>query len=221
MYAKKEEFENSGKKNMNFVAINESNVTLGQLFSHLHDGKLHITKISQRAVHWIHIHESPFSILEEEGFNMMMKEAFPECKKTSRQNEKINRMQANDVERRTSIGSFHSFLQRNIKDKFDKFWSECNLLMSATAMLDARLKIVAIELTFSSFEMGSYTTNSRGSEVRSHVQYDVIDLMNSLAIIATQKAIQPSKPYLDLHFEEGRYTTTTIEALSFNYELRV
>ena len=75
VYAKKEEFENFGKK-MNFVAINESNVTLGQLFFHLHDGKLYTTKMSQRAVHWIHIHECPFSILEEGCFNTMMKEAF-------------------------------------------------------------------------------------------------------------------------------------------------
>jgi len=44
-----------------------------------------------------------------------------------------------------SADEFIRSLVRNLRDKFNKYWSKCNLLMSMVAVLDSRLKMGAIE----------------------------------------------------------------------------
>jgi len=56
--------------------------------SFLHGGKLQMAKMREHAAHCILMHEHPLSILDEKGFNLMMKEACFEWKKISRQKEK-------------------------------------------------------------------------------------------------------------------------------------
>lgn len=41
-------------------------------------------RMREAAAHWISIHEHTFTILEEEGLNMMLKLGMPEWKKISR-----------------------------------------------------------------------------------------------------------------------------------------
>ncbi|KAH7657848.1 Tam3-transposase (Ac family) protein [Dioscorea alata] len=50
----------------------------------LTNGKFDMVKMREGAAHWILIHEHPFSIMEEEGFNMMQKHGMPEWEKVSR-----------------------------------------------------------------------------------------------------------------------------------------
>ncbi|GAB2288469.1 hypothetical protein Dimus_022801 [Dionaea muscipula] len=67
------------KQKINFLpsTLVGSGSGMGQV-SALHDGVLDMVKIREAAAHWILMHEHPFSILEEEGFNMMMKRGLPQ-----------------------------------------------------------------------------------------------------------------------------------------------
>ncbi|KAK8600628.1 hypothetical protein V6N12_050481 [Hibiscus sabdariffa] len=51
----------------------------------------------------------------------------------------------------TSSKSSNDFVKgmvTNMKERFDKYWGECNLLMAIGAMLDPRFKMKVIEITF-------------------------------------------------------------------------
>ncbi|XP_027178131.1 zinc finger BED domain-containing protein RICESLEEPER 1-like [Coffea eugenioides] len=50
----------------------------------LHTGKFDMEAMREAAAHWVLMHEHPFTILEEEGFNIMMRRGMPECQKISR-----------------------------------------------------------------------------------------------------------------------------------------
>nr|XP_017225248.1 PREDICTED: zinc finger BED domain-containing protein RICESLEEPER 2-like [Daucus carota subsp. sativus] len=50
----------------------------------LTDGKFDMAKMRKAAANWVLMHEHPFSIMEEEGFNMMQKTGMPEWEKISR-----------------------------------------------------------------------------------------------------------------------------------------
>nr|GMC92378.1 zinc finger BED domain-containing protein RICESLEEPER 2-like [Ipomoea batatas]GME09374.1 zinc finger BED domain-containing protein RICESLEEPER 2-like [Ipomoea batatas] len=50
----------------------------------LHPEKFDMELMRESIAHWIMIHEHPFTILEEVGFNLMMKRVMPEWKKISR-----------------------------------------------------------------------------------------------------------------------------------------
>ncbi|KAK8998876.1 hypothetical protein V6N11_070057 [Hibiscus sabdariffa] len=52
--------------------------------SALHDGKFDLLKMREGIAHWIVMHEHAFSIVEEEGFNMMLKMGMPQWKSVSR-----------------------------------------------------------------------------------------------------------------------------------------
>ena len=66
-------------------------------------------------------------------------------------------------------------------------------------------------------EIGSCTEDIGESESRSCVENGVIDPMSSLRQQAsTQKVVQPRKLDLELYFEEGSYTMTPTDALSFD-----
>ncbi|KAK9045099.1 hypothetical protein V6N11_058988 [Hibiscus sabdariffa] len=55
-----------------------------EFVSALHDGKFDPLKMREGIAHWIVMHEHAFSIVEEEGFNMMLKMGIPQWKSVSR-----------------------------------------------------------------------------------------------------------------------------------------
>lgn len=50
----------------------------------LHDGKFDMEKMKESMAHWIMMHEHPFSIVEDEGFNLMQKRGMPDWRAISR-----------------------------------------------------------------------------------------------------------------------------------------
>lgn len=52
--------------------------------SYLHTGKFDMAAMRESAAEWVVMHEHPFSIVEEEGFNLMQKRGMPEWQKISR-----------------------------------------------------------------------------------------------------------------------------------------
>ncbi|KAL6516465.1 hypothetical protein OROGR_019770 [Orobanche gracilis] len=52
--------------------------------SYLHSGKFDMAAMRESAAEWVAMHEHSFSIVEEEGFNIMMKRAVPEWVRISR-----------------------------------------------------------------------------------------------------------------------------------------
>ncbi|XP_027178012.1 zinc finger BED domain-containing protein RICESLEEPER 2-like [Coffea eugenioides] len=50
----------------------------------LHTGKFDMEAMREAAAHWVLMHEHPFTVLEEEGFNIMMRRGMPEWQKISR-----------------------------------------------------------------------------------------------------------------------------------------
>ncbi|KAK9669809.1 hypothetical protein RND81_13G155700 [Saponaria officinalis] len=52
--------------------------------SALHDGQLDMLVMREGIAHWILMHEHPFTIIEEEGFNLMLRRGIPQYKSVSR-----------------------------------------------------------------------------------------------------------------------------------------
>ncbi|KAG6530619.1 hypothetical protein ZIOFF_012860 [Zingiber officinale] len=50
----------------------------------LHSGKFDMEQMREAAAHWIMMHEHPFTILDEEGFNLMIRRGIPEWQKISK-----------------------------------------------------------------------------------------------------------------------------------------
>ncbi|XP_027168887.1 zinc finger BED domain-containing protein RICESLEEPER 2-like [Coffea eugenioides] len=79
---------------LNFQLADDSFPTLPPL-----SAKFDMEKVREAAAHWVLMHEHPFTILEEEGFNLMMKRAVPEWKKISRATAKNDCMQVYELEK--------------------------------------------------------------------------------------------------------------------------
>ncbi|KAK4254780.1 hypothetical protein QN277_010110 [Acacia crassicarpa] len=47
-----------------------------------------------------------------------------------------------------SLDLFMYEMAKSMKEKFDKYWGECNLLMAIASVLDPRIKFLAIEISF-------------------------------------------------------------------------
>ncbi|KAL0907906.1 hypothetical protein M5K25_022359 [Dendrobium thyrsiflorum] len=80
--------------------------------------KYDLQKVREMIAHYILINEKPFSIVEGFGFNLILKSMSP------------------------------FFMTKKIKNKFDKYWGECNLLMAFGAVMDPRMKFVVIEFAY-------------------------------------------------------------------------
>nr|XP_027067613.1 zinc finger BED domain-containing protein RICESLEEPER 2-like [Coffea arabica] len=68
------------QQKLNFPAADSSS----NAHSLLHTGKFDMAAMRQSAAEWVLMHEHPFSIVEEDGFNLMMKKGMPEWQKISR-----------------------------------------------------------------------------------------------------------------------------------------
>ncbi|KAL3522938.1 hypothetical protein ACH5RR_015772 [Cinchona calisaya] len=66
----------------------------------LHFGKFDMEKMRKAAARWVLMHEHPFSILEEEGFNFMMKLGLPDWQKISRNTSKVDCVAVYELEKK-------------------------------------------------------------------------------------------------------------------------
>lgn len=86
---------------INFLPVDScSGGSTNSIIPLLHDGKFDMLRMREVAAHWILMHEHPFSILEEEGYNLMMKRARPEWTKISRITGKVDCFKVYDQERK-------------------------------------------------------------------------------------------------------------------------
>ena len=70
---------------INFLPSDSSIGTNQSRFvSALHNGKFDMLKMRERIAHWLTMHKHPFTIVEEEGFNLMMKRGIPQWTSVSR-----------------------------------------------------------------------------------------------------------------------------------------
>lgn len=67
--------------------------------SALHDGKLDMLKMREGIANWIVMHEKPFSVVEEEGFNMMLKRGIPQWTSVSRNTIRADAFKIYDAEK--------------------------------------------------------------------------------------------------------------------------
>ncbi|OMP03692.1 putative Zinc finger, BED-type [Corchorus olitorius] len=74
-----------------------------QLMPTLIDGKFDMGRMRESVAQWIMMHEHPFSIVEEEGFNMMQRRGMPEWEKVSRVTIKNDCMQIYETEKKRLV----------------------------------------------------------------------------------------------------------------------
>ena len=75
-----------------------------QILHVLTDGKFNMEKMRKAVAHWILMYEQPFSIMEEEGFNMMQKCGMLEWEKTSCNTIKKDCMQVYEAKKKKLKG---------------------------------------------------------------------------------------------------------------------
>ncbi|KAG6526236.1 hypothetical protein ZIOFF_016218 [Zingiber officinale] len=66
----------------------------------VHSGKFDMEQMREVASHWIMMHEHPFTILDEEGFNLMMRRGMPEWQKISRTTCRTDCMKIYEIEKK-------------------------------------------------------------------------------------------------------------------------
>lgn len=66
----------------------------------LHDGKFDMEKMKESLAYWIMMHGHPFSIVEEEGFNLMQKWGMPEWIGISRIATRTYHVNVSEVEKK-------------------------------------------------------------------------------------------------------------------------
>ncbi|WOK96158.1 zinc finger BED domain-containing protein RICESLEEPER 2-like [Canna indica] len=90
---------NMQQQMINFPTSNSSIDTIA-MGSALTDGRFDMKKMREGIAHWILMHEHPFSIVEEEGFNMMQKRRKIEWEKVSRTTIKKDCVQVYEAEKK-------------------------------------------------------------------------------------------------------------------------
>lgn len=90
---------NMQQQMINFPTANSSIDTIA-MGSALTDGRFDMKKMREGIAHWILMHEHPFSIVEEEGFNMMQKRGMIEWEKVSRTTIKKDCVQVYEAEKK-------------------------------------------------------------------------------------------------------------------------
>lgn len=86
---------------INFMPSNSASATPCSSFvSALHSGHLDMNSMREGIAHWIIMHEKPFSVVEEEGFNMMLKRGIPQWKSVSRHTIRCDAFKTYESERK-------------------------------------------------------------------------------------------------------------------------
>ncbi|KAI5661517.1 hypothetical protein M9H77_20840 [Catharanthus roseus] len=65
----------------------------------IHSGKFEMEQMREAAAHWIMMHEHPLTILEEEGFNLIMKLGMPKWQKINKNTCKADCIKVYDIEK--------------------------------------------------------------------------------------------------------------------------
>ena len=66
----------------------------------LHNGKFDMLKMRERITHWLTMNEHPFTIVEEEGFNLMIKWGIPQWTSVSRHTIRTDSFKVYDFEKK-------------------------------------------------------------------------------------------------------------------------
>ncbi|KAL2921347.1 Zinc finger BED domain-containing protein DAYSLEEPER [Bienertia sinuspersici] len=82
----------------NFIPLNHKAGNPNSKFvSALHDGKFDMLIMREGVANWITMHEHLFTIVEEEGFNMMLKRGIPQWTSVSRHTIRLDAFKVYDV----------------------------------------------------------------------------------------------------------------------------
>ncbi|KAG6510488.1 hypothetical protein ZIOFF_028512 [Zingiber officinale] len=126
----------------------------------LHSGKFDMEQMREAAAHWIMMHEHPFTILDEEGFNLMMRRGMPEWQKiivhsSSKKFFKCSKnvitfmvaalKKKNGIKLKRFAHCWRLFGQPHTSFQY---WGDCNLLMAIAAVLDPTKKMLVVEFCF-------------------------------------------------------------------------
>ncbi|XP_022714612.1 zinc finger BED domain-containing protein RICESLEEPER 3-like [Durio zibethinus] len=250
------------------------------------NGKFDMVKMRETAAHWILMHEHPFSIIEEEGFNIMQKcgmpewekqlqlpdrkfildckthwnlafemlsiaikfkEVFPRLKERESHYEcclshedwenvekvceilevfnsatKIisgsdyptSNLFLNEVyhvkmlldKRMNDENEFVQAMVRKMKSKFDKYWGECNLLMSIAAILDPRCKMRVIEFCFPRINEHSVETQVHDNGISGmNIEASSSGWFEFANYVKSVETAQPQQSDLDVYLAEGYF----------------
>ena len=86
---------------INFLPSDSSiSTNQGGFVSALHNGKFDMLKMKEGIAHWLTMHEHPFTIVEEEGFNLMMKRGIPHRTSVSRHTIRTDSFKVYDFEKK-------------------------------------------------------------------------------------------------------------------------
>ncbi|KAL2935383.1 Zinc finger BED domain-containing protein RICESLEEPER 3 [Bienertia sinuspersici] len=89
------------QKMINFLPSNSSTGgNKSEFVPALHDGKLDMLKVREGIAHWITMHEHPFTTVEEEGFNLMMKRGIPRWTSVSRHTIRLDSFKVFEFEKK-------------------------------------------------------------------------------------------------------------------------
>ncbi|KAA8515070.1 hypothetical protein F0562_018143 [Nyssa sinensis] len=94
-----------------------------------------------------------------------------------------------------------------MKAKFDKYWSECNLLMAIVAVLDPRYKMIIVNYCF----LDIYPEAEANRNIAT-VKQALYEIYND----RTVDTIQPSKSDLDIYLDESAFICAEGSANKFN-----
>ncbi|KAL6493495.1 hypothetical protein OROGR_032274 [Orobanche gracilis] len=98
-------------------------------------------KVRELASHMLLVHEYSLSMFDHVVFNKFCKAISPLYRKITRLKELLNEILT------SGVGSIKA-MAVEMEKKFDKYWGECNILMSLAAILDPRYKFFLIDHAF-------------------------------------------------------------------------
>ncbi|XP_012851801.1 PREDICTED: zinc finger BED domain-containing protein RICESLEEPER 2-like [Erythranthe guttata] len=98
VFQKEKAARDKGKFSQTQIGFLPTTVELS-FFPALRDGKFDMEKMKEAVAHWIVMHEHPFSIVEDEGFNLMQRLGMPEWRSFTRITAKIIYVKVYDVEK--------------------------------------------------------------------------------------------------------------------------
>ncbi|XP_031265171.1 zinc finger BED domain-containing protein RICESLEEPER 1-like [Pistacia vera] len=151
-----------------------SSGTIDNLVPVLTSGKFEMAKMRELVANWVLMHEHPFTVVEEEGFNdissfLIVKQGgIPQMLTTALKFKNVFlRYRDKDLHfdccpdpedwflvkvmldaKALDKNDFIQDMVKKMKKKFDKYWGECNLLMCVASVVDRRCKKAMLEYCF-------------------------------------------------------------------------
>ncbi|KAG6506960.1 hypothetical protein ZIOFF_032294 [Zingiber officinale] len=115
----------------------------------LHSGNFDMEQMREAAAHWIMMHEHPFTILDEEGFNLMMRLVHSSSKKFFKCSKNVISFMVAALKKKngTKLKRFAHYWRLFGQPRIS-FQGDCNLLMAIAAVLDPTKKMLAVEFCF-------------------------------------------------------------------------